>query len=398
YLVENFGLPRSRIFNSRDPLFYADLMAATDGRGADLVLNSLSGELLHVSWRCVAEFGKMLEIGKRDFIGRAMLSMDAFEANRTFHGIDMAQMAVQRPESCRKLLEQSMEYYQKGAIRPIAPTKMFPASHVVEAFRYMQKGQHIGKLIVSMPEVAAELNLTPTAPDLSFRDDAAYILLGGLGGLGKAISNWMVEQGARHLVYLSRSGGESDDDQAFIRELEVQGCSVQTFKGSVASAKGVTSMVRSVAKPIAGVMHLSMVLKDRSLLKLSHEDWTAAIKPKVDGAWNIHNALGDTPLDFFILFSSLSCVVGQVGPANYAAANAFLTAFTQYRHSLDIGVMEDVGYVCEIPAEVVIGLRSTKPLSDPNSRAIWRRNVRMRISHRTVLSTRAAAAAPTTTA
>ena len=77
-------------------------MARTKGRGVDAVLNSLSGELLHASWRCVAPFGKMLEIGKRDFIGRGMLEMDIFEANRSFFGIDLAQLAVERPETCRE--------------------------------------------------------------------------------------------------------------------------------------------------------------------------------------------------------------------------------------------------------------------------------------------------------
>ena len=77
-------------------------MRETNGRGVDMVLNSLSGELLHASWECVAEYGKMLEIGKRDFIGRGRLSMDLFEANRAFFGIDMARFAVERPEACRK--------------------------------------------------------------------------------------------------------------------------------------------------------------------------------------------------------------------------------------------------------------------------------------------------------
>lgn len=95
-------MPESHIFNSRDASFYPDLMAATNGRGVDLVLNSLSGELLHLSWKCVAEFGKMLEIGKRDLVGHAALGMSLFDANRQFCGIDMSRMAVQRPEAYQR--------------------------------------------------------------------------------------------------------------------------------------------------------------------------------------------------------------------------------------------------------------------------------------------------------
>ena len=98
YLMDTFGLPRDRIFNSRNASFLQDIMRVTNGRGIDVVLNSLSGELLHASWQCVAEFGKMVEIGKRDFIGRGRLMMDVFEANRSFFGVDLAQICADKPE------------------------------------------------------------------------------------------------------------------------------------------------------------------------------------------------------------------------------------------------------------------------------------------------------------
>lgn len=88
--MDTFGIPKASIFNSRDKTFRQDLMRETSNRGVDVVLNSLSGELLHESWKCVAEFGKMIEIGKRDFVGGAQLSMNLFEANRTFIGVDLA--------------------------------------------------------------------------------------------------------------------------------------------------------------------------------------------------------------------------------------------------------------------------------------------------------------------
>ena len=96
--METFGLPRDRIFNSRNASFLQDIIRVTDGRGVDVVLNSLSGELLHASWQCVAEVGKMVEIGKRDFIGRGKLMMNVFEANRSFFGVDLAQICADKPE------------------------------------------------------------------------------------------------------------------------------------------------------------------------------------------------------------------------------------------------------------------------------------------------------------
>lgn len=166
-------------------------------------------------------------------------------------------------------------------------------------------------------------------------------------------------------------------------------------------------------------------------MQLTHDDWFEAANPKVEGALNLHNALEHINLDFFILFSSISYVVGQIGQANYSAANSYLAAFTQFRHSmglpaavLNVGVMDDVGYVVENqalldqfrslsyhtlketdlldaltfmmshqkpsspadgsffnPAELVIGLKSTKSLSDPNNRSVWKRDIRMALAH-----------------
>lgn len=139
--------------------------------------------------------------------------------------------------------------------------KLFDATQVANAFRYMQKGQHIGKIVVKMPEDPGKLEVTPVRQELALRPDASYFLVGGLGGLGRAISTWMVEHGARHLIYLSRSAGKLAEHQSFFQELEIQGCSVQCFAGSVTNSEDVENAVKKAAKPIAGVLQMSMVLK-----------------------------------------------------------------------------------------------------------------------------------------
>jgi NADPH:quinone reductase-like Zn-dependent oxidoreductase len=102
YLISTFGIPRSHIFHSRDTSFLADVLKATNGRGVDLVLNSLSGELLHASWECVAEFGTLIELGKRDFFGHGKLAMDIFEANRSYCGVDLAHLTVVKPSVAKR--------------------------------------------------------------------------------------------------------------------------------------------------------------------------------------------------------------------------------------------------------------------------------------------------------
>ena len=153
-----------------------------------------------------------------------------------------------------------MLFYEQGHIKPIAPVKYFEAAHVEDAMRYMQKGSHIGKIVVTFPENPMELEATTHTKDLVLRPDVSYLSIGGLGGLGRSIASWMVEKGARHLIFLSRSAGSVTSEDPFIKELAARGCSVQTFSGSVSDPADVKRVVSSAAKPIAGVLQASMVL------------------------------------------------------------------------------------------------------------------------------------------
>ncbi|KAL8818356.1 MAG: hypothetical protein Q9223_002991 [Gallowayella weberi] len=354
FVRQNFKIPRNRIFHSRDSSFLPEILRETNGKGVDVVLNSLSGELLHTSWKCVAEFGTMVEIGKRDLMGHGALAMNPFLENRTYAGVDLSQVCERKPALMHDLLQRAIQFYEQGNIKPISPIKEFRAAQVEEAMRYMQKGQHIGKIVVSMPENPMELEATPAVKELRLRADVSYLSAGGLGGLGRSTASWLVENGAKHLIFLSRSAGKVSDNDPFVEELAAQGCSVQMFSGSVANAADVAKVVSSAAKPIAGVLQASMVLNDAALDSMTFEQWQAAVLPKVQGTWNLHHELikQDQPLDFFFLFSSLSGLNGQPGQSNYAAGNTFLDAFVQYRHSLglpasvlDIGIVEDVGFV-----------------------------------------------------
>ena len=357
FLVDQFRIPRERIFHSRDTSFYDDLMAATNGVGVDCVLNSVSGELLHTTWDCVASNGCMVEIGKRDMIGRAQLALDKFEDNRTFFGIDVSRHVALKRATGGRLMELMLDLYVQGHLKPVHPMTVFDATEVEDAFRYMQQGTHIGKIVVRLPAHEKTLPWTPAAPIPSFRGDRSYLLVGGMGGLGRAIAMWMATYGAKHIIFLSRSAGKGDDDPAFIEELELMGCTVQTFSGDVSDENLVNHIVATAPMPIAGVMQMAMILRDIGVLDMDLETYQAVIRPRVQGTWNLHNALVDQPLDFFVLFSSVCGMVGYYGQANYAASNTFLDAFVQYRHArglaasvIDIGAVDDVGYISRTPA------------------------------------------------
>ncbi|KAL4982598.1 KR domain-containing protein [Aspergillus falconensis] len=452
YLVD-IGIPQDRIFRSRDNTFLHDVLAATGGRGVDVVLNSLSGELLHASWQCVAEFGTMVELGKRDFIGKGHLAMEAFESNRTFTGVDLGLICERRPDIIRGLLRRCMHHFALGELSPL-PVQEFAAEHVEQAFRYMQKGTHVGKIAVIMPDEPSTLPLSLNPRTPQFCPDACHLIIGGLGGLGRSVSSWMSLHGARHFVFFSRSAADREQDD-FVLELRAQGCRVDLVSGDVSNEEDVDGLIERLQHPLAGITQASMVLRDISLATMSYKDWQAAYVPKVQGTWNLHRSLEKSrcSVDYFVLFSSWSGLVGQSGQANYAAGNAFLDAFVQYRHSLgrpcsaiNIGVVEDVGYVSRNPhlldhfratsvhtlqeqnlldrvqlaidnslpapdqhasaagplglssytshSQICIGLRTTIPLESQGNRTLWRRDPRMALYH----NMGASGAKPTNTA
>ncbi|KAF5551122.1 polyketide synthase [Fusarium phyllophilum] len=360
YLTKTFDIPRSHIFSSRDASFATDLLRETGGKGVDVALNSLSGELLHTTWKCIAKWGTMVEISKRDLLGNAQLDMSPFLQNRNYCCMDVDQLRAERPEVINRLLSFIMNCFSNRILKPIRVDQVFPGSAVLDAFRHMRQGKHMGKIVLEIRDATGKPLTGPVQAtkrtNLQLDGSASYLLVGGLGGLGRALSVWMVERGARNLVFLSRSAGGSTQHDKFKREIESMGCSVQFIRGDVTNAGDVTRAIGDVSSPLKGIIQMSMVLRDRMFEDMTFQEWETTTRPKVQGTWNLHKAslAAQCPLDFFLLFSSLSGILGQVGQANYASANTFLDAFARYRAgmglpctSLDLGAMEGIGYLDE---------------------------------------------------
>ncbi|KAL4863599.1 hypothetical protein BDV12DRAFT_206352 [Aspergillus spectabilis] len=427
YLMDRFGIPRHRIFNSRSADFLPEVKRETNGRGVDVVLNSLTGPLLHASWDCLASFGRMIELGKRDFLSNGQLSMGPFIKNRSYIGFDLTQVGKEAYHTYETMHTQFETLTAENELIPIRPIRVYEASEVVDAFRYMQQGVHMGKLLVRMPEEPGSLPVSAGQSPFSFNPDKSYLLVGGLGGLGRSVSTWMVERGARHLVYMSRSAGHPEKDQAFIHELEEQGCQTICVPGDVTVMEDVKLAISKCTRRLAGVAQMAGSLKDRMFDKMTHNDWTSCLAPKVQGTWNLHDATKASELDFFIVVGSVSGVCGNPGQANYATANTFLDSFTHYRRHLglpagivDLGAVEDVGMMAQNPEALqraqiasvcfpseqqlidglklalsqcvvppkpsskmsstcIIGLSNTKPLSNPSVRPYWTRDARFNL-------------------
>ncbi len=196
-----------------------------------------------------------------------------------------------------------------------------------------------------------ELTSHKVAPN--FREDATYVITGGLGGLGLWVAQWMTERGAKHLALVGRSGA-SDAVQTQLKELELSGASVVVYKADVSEVGSITQVFLEIEKslpPLRGIIHCAGVLDDGILQNQTWEKFARVMAPKVQGAWNLHHLTVHKPIDFFVLFSSASSLLGYPGLGNYVAANAFLDALAYYRQSMGLpGLSINWGAVAQIGA------------------------------------------------
>ncbi|KAJ5958028.1 polyketide synthase-nonribosomal peptide synthetase [Penicillium vulpinum] len=202
----------------------------------------------------------------------------------------------------------------------------------------------------------SQVKIKPEAQRLTFSPDASYLLVGCLGGLGRSLTLFMMERGARNFAFISRSGIDKPEAAHIVNLLKTAGASVQVFRADAASELDVARIVQEVSaeRPIRGVVHAAMVLRDGVFEKMDYQGFQAAIEPKVRGALSLSKALQGVDLDFFVMTSSISATLGNPGQSNYSAANSFLdTLAWQHRLqnragvSLVLPMVLDVGVVAE---------------------------------------------------
>ncbi|KAK8108104.1 uncharacterized protein PG998_010117 [Apiospora kogelbergensis] len=333
FLRETFNIPDDRIFSSRTPEFGAQILKHTAGRGVDVVLNSLTGRLLEESWSIVADGGTMIEIGKKDILDRNSVSMEPFNRNASFRALDLSHKEI---------------------------SDDMIASDIASAFRLMRTGRHMGKLVISnegsSDTKSAPIRVRPAPRSVRICPDKCYLIVGGLRGLCSSLAIYLAKMGARYIAVMSRSG-DSNVPQKIINDIRALGCDLQVCKGDVCKKEDVSRVLSNTKVTVGGIIQGAMLLRDRTFAAMTIDEYHDALSCKVQGTWNLHDVSSGLglSLDFFTLLSSISGLCGSKGQANYAAANAFLDAFASYRSntfgqpttSIDLGVIEDVGYMAD---------------------------------------------------
>jgi acyl transferase domain-containing protein/NADPH:quinone reductase-like Zn-dependent oxidoreductase/SAM-dependent methyltransferase/aryl carrier-like protein len=363
----------TKVMDSRSLEFADEILEATGGKGVDLVLNSLAGEAVHKGMSVLRSHGRFLEIGKRDIYMGSRLDLRPFKKNLSYMAIDLDRAMRERPRVLEGLFQEVMEGLERGALTPL-PYRVFPISRVAGAFRTMAQAKHIGKVVVSLQEDSVSFG-SSSDETVSFAADASYLVTGGLGGFGLIVAEWMVEHGAQHLVLMGRSGASTPDARSAVERLRRRGSNVVVAEADVSLASDVARVLGEMERsmpPLRGVFHAAMVLDDSLLLNMTEEQMRAVWGPKVIGALNLHALTAGRPLDHFVLFSSMSSILGAGGQANYASANTFLDSLAFHRQSRSLpaisvswGYLAEVGFVARHRGIgerfEAMGVRSFKP-------------------------------------
>ena len=350
-MLELLGV--DHVLNSRSLEFADEVMRITGGTGVDVVLNSLAGEAITRSLNCLRPFGRFLEIGKRDLYANSHIGLRPFRNNLSYFGIDADTLLVERPVLAHSMFKTIIGHFATGALRPL-PFQAIPVSRAAEAFRSMQQSRHVGKLVVTMgADRPSSLAIVPAGS--AVRPDVTYLVTGGLSGFGLATAEWLAEQGATSLALVGRRGANTEEAAAGIARMEKMGASVRSFAADIsdpAALSSVLSTVRSHMAALKGVIHSAAVIEDASILNIGADQLERVFRPKLLGAWNLHQATLQDELEMFVLYSSSSAVVGNPGQGAYVAANLYLDALALHRRSLGLaalsigwGAIKDAGFL-----------------------------------------------------
>jgi NADPH:quinone reductase-like Zn-dependent oxidoreductase/acyl carrier protein len=329
-LLRDMGI--EHVYDSRS-IEFADLIRKdTDGYGVDIVLNSLTGPAQRAGLELLALDGRFVEIGKRDVYTNTRLGLYPFRRNLTFHYLDMALMVENRSKRLGDNLRHLYRLVAAGEL-PAPKATHYPLVEATNAIRVMSAAQHTGKLVLDIPRTGHSTVVVPPEQARVFRSDGSYIITGGLGGLGLFLASEMAAAGCGRIVLTSRSQPDAATEEAIAR-IRATGTDIDVQCGDIADPATAACLVAAATAtglPVRGVVHAAAVVEDATLTTMSDDlidrDWVA----KVYGAWHMHEATAQQPLDWFCSFSSAAALLGSPGQGAYAAANSWLDAFTHWR-------------------------------------------------------------------
>ncbi|KAG6446749.1 hypothetical protein O3G_MSEX004583 [Manduca sexta] len=363
-------LKDSHIGNSRDTSFEDMIRRETNGRGVDMVLNSLSDEKLQASVRCLAYRGRFLEIGKFDISNNTPIGMYFFLKETSFHGIMLDYIFDQSFAFRKRLQDLLLSGIESGAVRPLTYCT-FEKNEIETAFRYMAAGKHIGKVIIKIREEERENRpVRPSSmpldalPRYMCHEDHVYIVVGGLGGFGLELADWLILRGARKILLTSRRGVTNGYQSSRLRAWAGYGADVQISTHDVTTESGCEEMLKmaNALGKVDAIFNLAVILKDSIFQNQTPDTFKTSFGPKAIATMHLDKLSKKLCPDLkdFVVFSSVSCGRGNAGQTNYGMSNSIMERICEWRKKLGLpalavqwGAIADVGLVADMQDEDV---------------------------------------------
>ena len=316
----------AHVFDSRTTEFGRQVLDATGGAGVDVIVNSLTGEgFIEASLSCLAPGGRFVEMARRDIWTEEQMAEARPDVSYSIIELDV--LKKEEPERAGTILKGLVDRMAAGEIKPLVHCR-WPLAETGEAMACMQAARHIGKIVLTLPPLT----------DGRLRGDRTYLVTGGLGGIGCVVAEWLADHGAGVVVLNGRRDPDPAAGQA-IRRLRDRGVRIEVELADVTDAAAVDAMLARMdasLPPLGGVIHSVGVLSDGALSNQSWDRFEQVLMPKVIGGWHLHRATMHRDLDLFVLFSSVTGVLGNAGQANHAAANAFLDQLAGHRRAFGL--------------------------------------------------------------
>ncbi|KAI9164127.1 putative polyketide synthase [Paramyrothecium foliicola] len=349
--MSKFHLDAEHVYLSHDVSNITESLHKISGNSTLLVITHDFDALGREVWRGIPANGKFALVdGSLDTAPDAL----PFAKGAQFNLLSMKNLRAQ-PRATTALLNTAHEVLQANPDLSDGLETFYDSSDVSEVFETVDARRN-KKIVVICSHGNSQIKVSPDAKHLSLSPDASYLLVGCLGGLGRSLTKWMMDRGARHFALVSRSGVDKPEASRLVDDIKEAGAVVKVFRADASDEDAMKRVVTSLReeRPIRGVVHAAMVLKDGMFEQMDFDSFTSCVSPKVKGAISLHSALQGVELDFFVMTSSISALLGNTGQSNYSAANAYLDSLALQRNrqglvatSLVLPMVLDVGVVAE---------------------------------------------------
>ncbi|KAK2608454.1 hypothetical protein QQS21_003024 [Conoideocrella luteorostrata] len=359
--LENYGIPADSIFNDEGGEFVHGVMAASEGKGVDIIYNT-TPNYIKVDAKCVKSCGIIVQLtsgtphslGHKIDLGNSSVTVANFDLHQLLR--DDGALVAELLDSVSRLLSQK----NLNGFLAAPFTTDFGIGHLSDALNHVHRNPYNGLCTVSaLPEDNLTVRVVCSDSSKSLRDaidpDGTYLLAGGFGGLGRSIAELLVQNGAKHLAFVSRSGDSSASSQSFIESLQDRRVHVKVYRVDICDEASLratmTEKISVEMPPLRGVFQCAAVIQDGMFENMTHSSWQAALNPKVAGSWNLVKTTSDMASNpFFVFLASSAGVIGNRGQANYAAGNSFQDALAHHcrlrgKHavSIDLGPVLGAG-------------------------------------------------------